>query len=751
MKPKFILAIIGFVPTLLFIPSILKNTTTKYSFVNKIQSNYGMLQQDSQTLISQDLNPESPTTPSLARVDTTQYDNITNDNQSNISELEDKFNKLYNQQKNIDNVDHTAKIKPSTDKSDIQKTPEKQQPIENKNDNDNIESHTEEKLKNATITTSTNKQGAIPKTNKQIENNIEMNQENATIPTSDEQVAIPTSDEQVAIPKTGKKQKKKIKKIDIKYITEFAIEYKKLDQSKRKEYVINEFCKGSLDKTTIKYIFDNKYLDNDILPQFIDIFFDKATLNSILSLYKELNNEKDTDTKNESLWKATLDGKLGSLNTNSFIHQFDKAKDSIPSDQLELLIENNLLNQKTFLEIKKEIEKRDKQNNSNGKNKMEKTKKDKLTKLERELNKIEVKLINNQSNEINNKKQKSRKRKTLSLKDLLTKNDKEIDKEQKPDLLKYIFINHVITGSEIKDLVKDGKIDQTLYNEITSYPEVVKLQDRKRLDLTQKLLLWDCHQFLLTLLSEKFGQLQTTPTKLEITKESDQNSETQLKIEFSLRMRPAPPPISEDEITKLKNMDLEEVKKDVQTELKEYVPKDYMPEKLDMLTTFVVNTYHSLVCGCNQDNKYIPPQNQKEICTISLANFFEICIPMRDFHVLSKTTVTKILSFRDLFNQLLDNILNEILDSIPLPEEIKLEKIKLSDEQFNNFLTSYYVMIKERNLIDSDIIVVEIMILEKAYAIILDYDYNRILRDPNSYTQEEKRNIITFDVRVEIV
>ena len=60
-------------------------------------------------------------------------------------------------------------------------------------------------------------------------------------------------------------------------------------------------------------------------------------------------------------------------------------------------------------------------------------------------------------------------------------------------------------------------------------------------------------------------------------------------------------------------------------------------------------------------------------------------------------------------------------------------------------------MIKERNLIDSDIIVVEIMILERAYAIILDCDYNRILRDPNSCTQEEKRNIITFDVRVEIV
>ena len=175
MKPKFIPPIIGFVSTLLFIPSILKNTTTKYSFVNKIQSNYGMLQQDSQTLISQDLNPKSPTTPSLARVDTTQYDNITNDNQRHISEIEDKFNKLNYKQKNIDNVDHTAKIKPSTDKSDIQKTPEKQQPIENKNDNDNIESHTEEKLKNPTITTSTNKQGAIPKipkTNKHTEEKI---------------------------------------------------------------------------------------------------------------------------------------------------------------------------------------------------------------------------------------------------------------------------------------------------------------------------------------------------------------------------------------------------------------------------------------------------------------------------------------------------------------------------------------------------------------------------------------------------
>ena len=150
-------------------------------------------------------------------------------------------------------------------------------------------------------------------------------------------------------------------------------------------------------------------------------------------------------------------------------------------------------------------------------------------------------------------------------------------------------------------------------------------------------------------------------------------------------MRPAPPPISEDEITKLKNMDLEEVKKDVQTELNEYVPKDYKPEQLDILTTHVVDAYHNNVSGYNQDSRYKAPQNQKEICTNSLANYLEICITMKDYHVLSKTTIKKILSFRKLFNQLLDNILNEILDSIPLLEEIKLVKIKLSDKQFDNF------------------------------------------------------------------
>ena len=56
MKPKLIPTIIGLVPTLLLIPSILENTTTKYSFVNKIQSNYGMLKQQHSQIFSQDLN-----------------------------------------------------------------------------------------------------------------------------------------------------------------------------------------------------------------------------------------------------------------------------------------------------------------------------------------------------------------------------------------------------------------------------------------------------------------------------------------------------------------------------------------------------------------------------------------------------------------------------------------------------------------------------------------------------------------------
>ena len=395
-----------------------------------------------------------------------------------------------------------------------------QKEISQENDNDNSGIDEEEKSKKPRKQPKKKKNTEIkPRKQPKKKKNTEMNQENdeTTKSSSDQKEISQENGEESNYKHLNENDNdnieshtEEIKEIDIIYITEFANQYKQLDQSKSEEYVINEFLKGSLDKTTIKYIFDNKYLDNDILPQFKAIFFNKATLNSILRLYNKLNNEKDTDTKNESLWKATLDGKLGSLNTNSFIHQFDKAKDSIPSDQLELLLENDLIDQKTLHQIKEEIQKRDEQNSSNGKNKMEKTKKDKLTKLEREFNKLEVKVINNQSNEIDNKKQKSTNRKTLSLKDLLTKNDTEIDKKEKTDLLIYLFINHVITGSEIKDLVKDGKIDQTLYNEIKSYPEVVKLQDRTRLDLTQKFLLWDCHEFLLTLPSKKFGHLPYT-------------------------------------------------------------------------------------------------------------------------------------------------------------------------------------------------------------------------------------------------
>ena len=380
---------------------------------------------------------------------------------------------------------------------------------------------------------------------------------------------------------------------------------------------------------------------------------------------------------------------------------------------------------------------------------MEKTKKDKLTKLEREFNKLEDELINNQLNEINNKKQKSRKRKTLSLKDLLTKNDTEIDKKQKANLLKYLFINHVITGSEIKDLVEEGKIDQTLYNEINTDPEVVELQDKIILDLTQKLLLWDCQQFLLTLLSEKFGELETRPKKLETTEqteqlqESDQNSENQLKIEHSLRMRPAPPPISEDEITKLKNMDLEEIYKDVQEELKEYV-LHYNPEQLDILTTKLVQRYHNMVCGYNQDNPSDGPQDKNRLLDIYFKDFFnsQISILMKNFHVVSINTTFKISALYRFFQNLLNSIIKL--------EENELE-IRLDDEQFHDFLTSYNIMIKEKNLNELDIIVVEFMILGETHKIIVDYNYNLIDKSTNSFTQEKERNIITFDVRVEIV
>ena len=176
----------------------------------------------------------------------------------------------------------------------------------NENDNDNIESHTEEKLKNPTITTSINGQGAIPKTRKQ------------------------------------KKENKK----ENNYKTEFANQYKKLDKSKKEAFVIDKFYKGLLDKKTILNLIIEELVIGDDLTYLIIIIVHMTSLKSIQDLLDELNNEKDTETKNESLWKATLDGKIGSLDNKLFIKQYDEG--SITSEQLKLLIKNNLLNQRNF-------------------------------------------------------------------------------------------------------------------------------------------------------------------------------------------------------------------------------------------------------------------------------------------------------------------------------------------------------------------------------------------------------------------
>ena len=477
MKPKLIPTIITLIPTLVLIPSILKNTTTKYSFVNKFQSNYGMLkQQDSQTS-SQDINQKNDQDLNQGDNDNSGIDEEEKSKKPR-KEPKKKKNTEMNQENDGYSKSNDETTKSSSDQKEISQENGEESNYKhlNENDNDNSGIDEEEKLKNPT------------KTYKQKENNIKMNQENDRYSKLDYGTLI--LDYETLMNATIPKQQE----IRYTFLTEFLNQYNKLDHSKRKKYGIKKFCNGSLDKTSIEFIF--YYMDKyNVLREFTEIFFDGWTLESILDLDNKLNNEKDIETKNESLWTATLDGKIGSLDNKLFIHQFDKAKDSIPSNQLKLLIENNLLNPETFLEIKKEIEKRDKQNNSNGKNKMEKTEMEKLTKLECEFNKV--------------KKQKSRKRKTLSLKDLLTKNDTEIDKNEKTDLLIYLFINHVITGSEIKHLVQEGKIDQKLYNEIKKDP-IVKLQDKTILELTQKLLIWDCQQFLFKLPSKKFGHLPYT-------------------------------------------------------------------------------------------------------------------------------------------------------------------------------------------------------------------------------------------------
>ena len=378
---------------------------------------------------------------------------------------------------------------------------------------------------------------------------------------------------------------------------------------------------------------------------------------------------------------------------------------------------------------------------------MKKTKKVKLTKLEHEFNKLEHEfnklecdIISNQLNEKNNKKQKSRKRKTLSLKDLLTKNDTEIDKNEKANLLKYLFINHVITGSEIKDLVKKEKIDQKLYNEINTDPEVVELQDRIILDLTQKLLVLDCQQYFIELLAKKFIDQKTRPTKLETTEqteqlqESDQNSENQLKIEHSLCIWPLPPPISEDEITKFKNMDLKEINKHLRQELKEYIADNYNPKDLEELTRFVFDHYNRKVVKGDSGFK----ENKIDYINVNINTESNIKIVIKNNHVLSKSTTEKIAK--------LEEIINSELTLIPT-----LEKRKLSQKQFNDFLTSYDTIKEKNNLKDSDIIVVNIEILGELHKIIVDCNYNHIDKRRNSLTQEEERNIITFYVRVEIV
>ena len=166
------------------------------------------------------------------------------------------------------------------------------------------------------------------------------------------------------------------------------------------------------------------------------------------------------------MWNGAIKG-LIDLDKDLFIKRFDLH--SIEDEEFKLLLQKGLLNENTFHQSKNEIENTHQQNSTIGKNKKERNKLDELLKLE------EI-LINHQSNEIQKKTQKSKESKTLSLKDLLTKDDTKIDKRQKTSLLKELFINDIITHSQIIDLVKKGKIDQRLYIEINSDPKVNRIK-----------------------------------------------------------------------------------------------------------------------------------------------------------------------------------------------------------------------------------------------------------------------------------
>ena len=151
----------------------------------------------------------------------------------------------------------------------------------------------------------------------------------------------------------------------------------------------------------------------------------------ITHLSIKLTKEQNTETKILSMWNGAIKG-LIDLDKDLFIKRFDLH--SIEDEEFKLLLQKGLLNENTFHQSKNEIENTHQQNSTIGKNKKERNKLDELLKLE------EI-LINHQPNEIQKKTQKSKESKTLSLKDLLTKDDTKIDKRQKTSLLKELFIN----------------------------------------------------------------------------------------------------------------------------------------------------------------------------------------------------------------------------------------------------------------------------------------------------------------------
>ena len=426
MKPKLIQTIIRLVPTLLFIPSILKDTTTKYSFVNKIQSNYGMLkQQDSQTLISQDPNPKSDQ-------DLNQSDN---DN-SGIHE-EDKSKKPRKQgKKNTEMNQENDGYSKSNDQH------------LNQSDNDN--SGIDEEIKSSSD-----------------QKNINEDQE--------------------ARSKKSRKQRKKENKIKEqnykKEILNRFIEFILFnnDQGDNKEFddQLRPIDLRLLDVNIIEDLFHDGFLSAENLHNLIIKNIEQALLPAEYSEFRESpTNRNQEDFKSdreiaEARWKAFIGGSLGYLNFDLLTQVMDL--NIITSEDINYSIEQGYIDNQTHINLQGLLK------NPPGFLKLPNLR------FEKTLANIKESLDNYKQNKIKeNERRKSTEPKDITLHDLLNKEDEEIDESKKKTLLVNLFIDHSIADTEINRLVINNQIDQTLYNNIINNKKIKKLLYRRKLNLTQR-------------------------------------------------------------------------------------------------------------------------------------------------------------------------------------------------------------------------------------------------------------------------